>query len=84
MGRTPAELLLGYQPHSIVHNLIQPASVPASLAPKDRNLLLKYRLACLDTYSSEAVDRQLIFWKQRDEKYYSGIRKHVYSVGDWV
>jgi hypothetical protein len=84
MGKTPAELLLGYQPRSIVQNLIQPASVPVSLAPKDMDLLLKYRLARLDACRSEAVDRQLTVWKQRVEKYDSGIRKHVYSVGDWV
>jgi len=81
---SPAMLLLGYQPRFPVQNLIQPPVVPTP--DLDVNQLRTVRLARLDAWRMEAVDRQITRWNSRFDNLEKGVRqKHEpYRVGDLV
>jgi hypothetical protein len=86
---SPAMLLLGYQPRLPIQNLVQGLDIN-SLPLDEVNLdwsveeIGALRLARLDAWRMEAVDRQLVRWKQRLAGLERGLHDHVYRMGDWV
>jgi transposase InsO family protein len=85
---SPAMLLLGYQPRLPIQNLVQGLDIDTRSSESDQSPKVEevssLRLARLDAWRMEAVDRHLVRWKQRIEGLERGLHKHVYRIGDWV
>ncbi|KAF8471100.1 hypothetical protein BDZ91DRAFT_717717 [Kalaharituber pfeilii] len=80
LSYSPFQLLYGYQPQSVIQNLILPAAEPSE-GPRQHRYLHKEKL---DEIRHLTTSRQLKQWEKRMQKYQAGLRKHQYHVGDLI